>query len=92
VRCTQLDAGNDRRLGTQRQRVRPPKRGSERAAHAICRRRFTRDDVRALSPDQQAYYIKVYNITPAQQDHIRCLPQSPASLDASSRKVIMPLW
>jgi hypothetical protein len=34
---------------------------------------FTCDDVRALSPDQQAYYIKVYNITPAQQDHIRQL-------------------
>lgn len=32
---------------------------------------FTCDDVRALSPDQQAYYIRVYNITPAQQDQIR---------------------
>ena len=32
---------------------------------------FTCDDVRALSPDQRAYYIRVYNITPAQQDQIR---------------------
>jgi len=28
-------------------------------------------DVRALSPDQQAYYIKVFNITPALQERIR---------------------
>jgi hypothetical protein len=34
---------------------------------------FTCDDVRALSPEQQAYYIRVFNITPAQQDHIRRL-------------------
>jgi hypothetical protein len=34
---------------------------------------FTCDDVRALSPEQQAYYIGVFNITPAQQDHIRRL-------------------
>jgi hypothetical protein len=33
----------------------------------------TCDDVRALSPEQQAYYIRVFNITPAQQDQIRWL-------------------
>jgi len=32
---------------------------------------FTCADVRALSPEQQAYYIKVYNITQEQQDRIR---------------------
>ena len=32
---------------------------------------FTCDDVRALSPEQRAYYIKVFNITPALQDRIR---------------------
>jgi hypothetical protein len=32
---------------------------------------FTCQDVRALSQEQRAYYVKVYNITPAQQDRIR---------------------
>lgn len=32
---------------------------------------FTCADVRALSRDQQAYYIKAYNISPAQQHRIR---------------------
>ena len=32
---------------------------------------FTCADVRALSHEQQAYYIKAYNITPAEQRHIR---------------------
>jgi hypothetical protein len=32
---------------------------------------FTCDDVRALSQEQRAYYIKIYNITPAQQNLIR---------------------
>jgi hypothetical protein len=32
---------------------------------------FTCADVRALSQDQRAYYIRVYNITLAQQDRIR---------------------
>ena len=32
---------------------------------------FTCEDVRALSAEQRAYYIRVYNITPAQQDRIR---------------------
>ena len=32
---------------------------------------FTCADVRALSREQQAYYIKAYNITPAQQRRIR---------------------
>ena len=36
------------------------------SAHA-----FTCDDVRALNTEQKAFYIKVYNITPAQQDRIR---------------------
>ena len=32
---------------------------------------YTCADVRALSSEQQAYYIRVFNITPAQQEHIR---------------------
>jgi hypothetical protein len=32
---------------------------------------FTCADVRALSAAQQAYYIKVLNITPGQQEQIR---------------------
>jgi hypothetical protein len=32
---------------------------------------FTCDQVRALSSEQRAYYIRVYSITPAQQDRIR---------------------
>src|ERR1700719_4749842 len=32
---------------------------------------YTCADVRALSAEQQAYYIKVFNITPEQQDRIR---------------------
>jgi hypothetical protein len=32
---------------------------------------FTCADVRALSMEQRAYYIKVYNITSAQQERIR---------------------
>jgi len=32
---------------------------------------YTCEDVRALSQEQQAYYIKVFNITPAQQERIR---------------------
>jgi hypothetical protein len=32
---------------------------------------YTCADVRALSVEQQAYYIKVYNITQEQQDRIR---------------------
>jgi hypothetical protein len=32
---------------------------------------YTCADVRALSAEQQAYYIKVYNITQEQQDRIR---------------------
>jgi hypothetical protein len=46
---------------------------------------FTCKDV-ALSQDQRAYYIRVYNITPAQQDRIRreC---SKASAETSSAPV-----
>jgi len=32
---------------------------------------YTCADVRALSAEQQAYYIKVFNITAAQQERIR---------------------
>jgi hypothetical protein len=32
---------------------------------------YTCADVRTLSVEQQAYYIRVFNITPAQQEHIR---------------------
>jgi hypothetical protein len=32
---------------------------------------FTCEDVRALSLEQRAYYIKVLSITPAQQERIR---------------------
>jgi hypothetical protein len=32
---------------------------------------YTCADVRALTSEQQAYYIKVFNITPAQQERIR---------------------
>ncbi len=32
---------------------------------------FTCADVRALSREQQAYYIKAYNISPARQHRIR---------------------
>jgi hypothetical protein len=32
---------------------------------------YTCADVRALSAEQQAYYIKVFNVTPEQQDRIR---------------------
>lgn len=32
---------------------------------------YTCADVRALTAEQQAYYVKVFNITPAQQNRIR---------------------
>ena len=32
---------------------------------------YTCADVRALTSEQQAYYIRVFNITPAQQERIR---------------------
>jgi hypothetical protein len=32
---------------------------------------YTCDDVRSLSSEQKAYYIRVFNITPAQQQRIR---------------------
>jgi hypothetical protein len=55
------------------------------SAHA-----FTCSDVRALSAEQRAYYIKVFNITPAQQDRIRhaCTGQNDgAPLHASPASV-----
>lgn len=40
---------------------------------------FTCDDVRALSLEQRAYYVRVLSITPAQQERIRreCSKPSP---------------
>jgi hypothetical protein len=38
---------------------------------AVSAEAFTCDQVRALSSEQRAYYIRVYSITPAQQDRIR---------------------
>jgi hypothetical protein len=32
---------------------------------------YTCDDVRTLSSEQKAYYIRVFSITPAQQERIR---------------------
>jgi hypothetical protein len=40
-------------------------------ASVVSAEAYTCADVRALSAEQQAYYIKVFNITPAQQDRIR---------------------
>jgi hypothetical protein len=42
---------------------------------------YTCADVRALSQEKQAYYIRVLNITPAQQERIRreCYAPAPAS-------------
>lgn len=46
------------------------------SAHA-----YTCADVRALSQEKQAYYIRVLNITPAQQERIRreCYPRAAAT-------------
>ena len=46
------------------------------SAHA-----YTCADVRALSQEKQAYYIRVLNITPAQQERIRreCYPPAAAT-------------
>jgi hypothetical protein len=41
------------------------------AAGVVSAQAFTCADVRALSLEQRAYYIKVFNITSAQQDRIR---------------------
>jgi hypothetical protein len=38
---------------------------------AVSAEAFTCDQVRSLSSEQRAYYIRVYSITPAQQDRIR---------------------
>ena len=38
---------------------------------AVSAEAFTCDQVRALSSEQRAYYIRVYSITPAQQGRIR---------------------
>lgn len=55
-------------------------------------RALTCTDVRTLTSEQRAYYIKVFNITPAQQERIRhaCLPASerkPIELIDDSRPV-----
>jgi hypothetical protein len=41
------------------------------SAGIVSAQAFTCADVRALSLEQRAYYIKVFNITSAQQDRIR---------------------
>jgi hypothetical protein len=48
---------------------------------------YTCADVRALSAEQQAYYIKVYNITPAQQERIRHACDGPSTRHAVSTSV-----
>jgi hypothetical protein len=40
-------------------------------AGVVSAQAYTCVDVRGLSREQQAYYIKVFNITPAQQERIR---------------------
>jgi hypothetical protein len=40
-------------------------------AGVVSAQAYTCADVRALSREQQVYYIKVFNITPAQQERIR---------------------
>ena len=47
-------------------------------ASVVSAQAYTCADVRALSREQQAHYIKVFNITPAQQERIRqaCYGQS----------------
>jgi uncharacterized protein YpuA (DUF1002 family) len=41
------------------------------SAGIISAQAYTCADVRALSQEQRAYYIKVFNITPSQQERIR---------------------
>jgi hypothetical protein len=41
------------------------------ASGIVSAQAYTCADVRALTAEQQAYYIKVFNITPAQQERIR---------------------
>ena len=45
---------------------------------------FTCADVRTLSLEQQAYYIKVFNITPAQQELIRRECNAPKTRPATT--------
>jgi hypothetical protein len=45
---------------------------------------FTCADVRALSAEQRAYYIRVLNITPAQQETIRQTCSGPHTRQASA--------
>jgi hypothetical protein len=45
---------------------------------------FTCADVRTLSLEQQAYYIKVFNITPAQQELIRRECNAPKTRHATT--------
>jgi hypothetical protein len=46
---------------------------------------FTCDQVRSLSSEQRAYYIRVYSITPAQQDRIRQECYGPKGRHANER-------
>jgi hypothetical protein len=50
-------------------------------------RAFTCADVRALTREQQAYYIRVYNITRAQRDRIRhaCYGRRPHQMISASQ-------
>jgi hypothetical protein len=54
---------------------------------------YTCADVRALSQEQRAYYIKVFNITPSQQERIRraCsepyMHHAPTSIETSTSQI-----
>ena len=52
-------------------------------ASVVSAQAYTCADVRSLSSEQQAYYIRVFNITPAQQERIRA-----ACYGSRSRHVI----
>jgi hypothetical protein len=45
---------------------------------------YTCDDVRTLSSEQKAYYIRVFSITPAQQERIRHACSEPRTHQAAT--------
>ena len=45
---------------------------------------YTCDDVRMLSPEQKAYYIRVFNITLVQQERIRHACYDPTTRHAAA--------
>lgn len=55
-------------------------------AGVVSAQAYTCADVRGLSQQQQAYYIKLYNITPAQQERIRhaCYERRPRAMISTS--------